>query len=627
MHSFAANPEKTAKLMGVLQSDASFYDKARACQQLGEIGTKEAVQALAPLLSEEHLAAYARSGLEGIADPSAAAALREALKSTKGSLLAGVINSLGAIRDAQAVEPLCQLAGNPDSGVVKESLLALGRVASEASVSYIRQALASGPANSRADAAAAVLISAERLLATGKRDAAAGLYDEVRRATVPVPYRIGATRGAILARASNQVEFLVEQLRSEELIVRNAALLTIREIPSEKLADALISEIKTADPEFRLQLLKALVDCPCPQAAKAIRAEIDNNNPEIQKWALANLHRVGGVPEAKALLQWLAENKPETPLAMESLAQMEGSQIDDLILEALPSAGSAAMRVNLIRLLQARNVTKACAALLKLSADASAEVGMAAARALNVVASPADLAALIALVKESKSDAIRNALENTVCSVCSRSGPMGADAILTELKQSKETINSWIRILITLAYPKALPSIIETLKDSNETIADNTAVQLARWPNPTPVEELFTMVDKNATLRNHAWASAVKLVTAAAEERQCEDSKLAGWFRHAQATARTVEEKRLVVSGLAFLKHKDAFTLLMQYREDPALNREAMLAIVQIAPSLAKSSPSCELKEGLEKLASTATDATIARKAREIADSIPASKP
>src|SRR5215475_587302 len=90
----AADAEKTKSLIAVLQSDASFYEKARACQRLGESGTREAVPVLAGLLRDPKLNAYARSGLEGISDPSSAAALGEAARTLKGPLLSGVVNSL-----------------------------------------------------------------------------------------------------------------------------------------------------------------------------------------------------------------------------------------------------------------------------------------------------------------------------------------------------------------------------------------------------------------------------------------------------------------------------------------------------------------------------------------------------
>ena len=110
------NADKTRKLVAVLQSNAPLFDKARACQQLGEFGGREAVPALAALLADEHLSAYARSGLEGIPDPSAAEALRSAAATLKGNRLAGVVNSLGVLRDAQAVGLLRKLADDPALG-------------------------------------------------------------------------------------------------------------------------------------------------------------------------------------------------------------------------------------------------------------------------------------------------------------------------------------------------------------------------------------------------------------------------------------------------------------------------------------------------------------------------------
>ena len=117
----ADSSEKTRKLIAVLQSDAGLYEKARACQELGETGDRTAVPALAQSLTDPHLSAYARSGLEGIPDPSASAALRKAADVLQGPLLAGVINSLGVLRDEKAVPLLSKLAGNSD--VAKEALI------------------------------------------------------------------------------------------------------------------------------------------------------------------------------------------------------------------------------------------------------------------------------------------------------------------------------------------------------------------------------------------------------------------------------------------------------------------------------------------------------------------------
>jgi hypothetical protein len=61
--------EKEQKLIAVLQSDAAPQEKAIACKRLAVYGTKDAVPALAALLSNEQLASWARIALEAIPDP------------------------------------------------------------------------------------------------------------------------------------------------------------------------------------------------------------------------------------------------------------------------------------------------------------------------------------------------------------------------------------------------------------------------------------------------------------------------------------------------------------------------------------------------------------------------------
>ena len=87
-------------LIAILQdANAPTFSKAKACQRLAVIGTAASVPALAGLLGDETLNLYARFGLEGIGDPAADAALREAAAKLTGRQLVGVLNSIGQRRD------------------------------------------------------------------------------------------------------------------------------------------------------------------------------------------------------------------------------------------------------------------------------------------------------------------------------------------------------------------------------------------------------------------------------------------------------------------------------------------------------------------------------------------------
>lgn len=185
--------------LAVLASDAGLQEKARACQELGDFGGPKSVAPLAALLNTEHLADYARSGLEGIKDPSAGRALRKALPTLEGRFLAGAVNSLGVRREIAAVPELQKLALDPKRGVAEEAVASLGLIANRDAAKTLQQVLASGPAELRVAAAHAALVAAAQLAKDGQVAGARELLDSIVKALPP---------GQLATVAQNQIAAL-----------------------------------------------------------------------------------------------------------------------------------------------------------------------------------------------------------------------------------------------------------------------------------------------------------------------------------------------------------------------------------------------------------------------------------
>jgi len=252
------DPARSQELLKVLQSDGGLYEKARACQQAGEFGTAALVPALAALLDDAKLSAYARSGLENIPDPSAAAALRSALSHLTGDPLRGVINSLGVLRDESAVDALIKLTADRNRAVAGETLLALGRIADRKSVDALLAALGTAPAERRADAAAGALLAAQRQLELGRTEIAKELYDALCAMELPAVYRAGAQCGAIAARRTEGTAFLIAQLTAADAVTRRAARLAAQDYPEREVVAAISAALNRATPEQQLCLQEAL---------------------------------------------------------------------------------------------------------------------------------------------------------------------------------------------------------------------------------------------------------------------------------------------------------------------------------------------------------------------------------
>ena len=179
------------------EAGSSEFQKAKACQRIGELGAKEAVPALAALLPDPHLGAYARYGLEPIVDGSADDALRAALPKLKGTQLIGVINSIGKRRDAKASPALARMINDPDPDVARAAAAALGSIGGESSAKTLQEALGRTKGMTRMAVADACLVCAERLLAANARDQALALYAHLSRPEIPSPVRLGAMQAII----------------------------------------------------------------------------------------------------------------------------------------------------------------------------------------------------------------------------------------------------------------------------------------------------------------------------------------------------------------------------------------------------------------------------------------------
>ena len=76
----------------------------------------------------------------------------------------------------------------------------------------------------------------------------------------------------------------------------------------------------------------------------------------------------------------------------------------------------------MIRLLASRSATNAVTELLKQAAGSEVKVSVAALNALQSLAGPGELPALLALTKDAKDAAVRGAAESAVVGACTKAG-------------------------------------------------------------------------------------------------------------------------------------------------------------------------------------------------------------
>ncbi len=576
----------------MLQSDAAPFDKAQTCQRLARIGTKEAVPALAALLADERLNSYARFGLEPIPDPSVDDALRDALGKLRGRLLAGVINSIGVRRDVKAVGALTKLANDPASDVAPEALAALGQIATSEATATLQRALASRSAAVRGAAADACLVSVDRLLAQNKREESVRLCDAVRRANVPRPCRVAATRGAILARQSGGLPLLLEQLKADDNDLFGVALRTSRELPGGDVTRSLIAEMVGLSPARQVLLIRAIGDRQDAAALPAMRKRAAGGPKEIRLAAIHVLGQMGDASAVTVLLEMAVSGEPVLAQAAQaSLRMLRGSEVNAAVLRHLDH-GDPRARALLLDLVAQHAIASALPTVLKAADESNEQVRLAAIGALGRIISLKEIAVLtnrlLAAQSPQETTAVQEALKVACLRATDRDACAGKllDCLPSAPMASKRFL---LELLGSVGGARSLKGVSAAAEDASADLQDAATRVLGEWMSADAAPELLRLAKTlgNDKLRIRALRGYIRIV------RQMSlpaEQKLA-MCEAAFAAAQRDEERRLVLAVFSRVASAQAISRIVPHLANPALAEDAAAAALAVGEKIVQTDP------------------------------------
>jgi HEAT repeat protein len=602
--------DKQRKLIAILKSDAPPQDKAIPCKQLAIYGDKDAVPVLAPLLANKDLASWARIALQAIPGPEADAALREALPKLQGNLLIGVMNSIGVRRDAKAVDGLAGKLTDGDVEVVAAAAAALGNIGGSQAAKALNQAFSSGREETRSAVAEGVIVCAERFLADGKFAEATALYDTVRKAEVPRQRRLEATRGAILARQSNGLPLLLEQLRSPDRVESGMALRTARELKGREVTEAIGAEMDRAGSDRQVMLLLALADRIDDAVFPRLLQAAEKSSKPARVAALGLLDRFGNVSAVPVLLNAAADTDADVARpAKATLTRMEGKPVDAALLSRLPSASGKTRQV-IIELAALRRMEAAVPAILPSVKDADPGVRRAALATLSTLGSEQQVGDLVGLLSNTQDADDREAIERALTAICGRSGTRSLTHVLPLTKNKDSELRKIaLRALATMGGPDALAAVNKAVEDRDESVQDEAVGTLATWPNNWPedaavAEPLLGLV-KSGKKRSYQVQGARGYLLYVQENKKLSNADKLSAIDNLLPLLKQPQEKRLAISTLGSIPTAGALESLAALAADPAVAEEACLAIVNVATAKSLEGTS---KEARQKALQTALD-------------------
>lgn len=589
--SFAAEQsraEKQRELIAILKSDAPPQDKAVPCKQLAVFGDKEAVPALAPLLSIKDLHSWARIALENIPGPEADAALREAMGKLEGNMLIGVINSIGIRRDAKAVDALASKLDDSNPEIVGASAAALGNISGSKAASALSSALPKASKQTVSYIAEGMIVCAEQFMNDGKYSDATKLYDAVRKADVPKQRWLEATRGAILARRSDGLPLLIEQLRSPERLEFGMALRTARELKGEAVTKALAVEMGRTGSDREVMLLLAISDRNDSEVFPILLNAAEKKNKGARAAALALLDRFGNVSAVPVLLSAAAEPDEEinTP-AKATLTRMEGKAVDDALLKQLPNATGKKRQV-LIELAALRRIEGAVPAVVPAVKDSDPGVRRAALATLSALGTEQHIGNLVTLLMSTKEAAERESIEQALTAIAGRAGAASLKHIAPLSKSDDPELRTTaLHAYATVGGSEALAAVSKAVDDTDESVRDAAVGTLATWPNNWPddstvAEPLMNLI-KSGKKRAHQVQGVRGYLLHIQENKKLSNPDKVAAIDSLLPLLKQSTERKLAVSALGNIPTGKSIQSLSTLATDPALAEEANLAIVTVA--------------------------------------------
>ena len=375
-------------------------------------------------------------------------------------------------------------------------------------------------------------------------------------------------------------------------------------------------------------MIGALADRGDPAALPAITAAAKGTNAGIRKTALQAVGKLGDVSSVGFLVEVAAggASSEEKAAAMNSLGLLAGDGVDDAIAKSMQNS-QPTVRAELIRVLSDRNAVDAVTALLAEAAEPESEVRRAAFKALSRLAGEKDLPSLVRLLVTIRDDSIRRNAERAVAAVSRRITDENkrADVVLAAQKAQKRVAArcSLLRVLGGIANGKALVTLAIASKTADLVVSDTAVRALAKWPDGTAAGILLEVYSqtKNDVHRLLSLRGFVRLLALPAGSRSAQDTL--EMCRRAMSLTRNLQEKKLMLSGLANIADPEALTIVEPFLQDETIRAEAAMATIRIARAIARTHPE-QAMTAMNKLLAVSQSRSLRKQAKEIIRNIEA---
>ncbi|MDQ0289985.1 ThuA domain-containing protein [Oligosphaera ethanolica] len=591
------------RLAALLRPASSSDLRCIALRQLSRIGGDSEIPAIASQINaagdDEHgscstMALYALQRLPGaIADQALIAALPKA-----GAQSAAVAAVLGYRQTRAAVPAISKLLTEPEHAAAAAA--ALGQIGGSDAARALIAALAPSAAP------LPVLLGLIELIDSISGDEQAAVAQAVLDHPAATPsLRGSAIIGLSQARGNAALPVIHNALRSDDLRLQRAAAEALVDLPEALATSA--AQLNDLPPGAAALVIGAIAKARATALEDLVIQAMSHDNDDISNAAIDAVAACGSAKAVRPLADLASNGDAKQNRARRSLAFLNAAGVDDAIRTlAADNSLPEKVRAELFGAMGSRIDRASIAMLLQAAKDDNKAIRKEAIAALAIVANVSDSTALIDLIAAVDSAADRTRLEGILVAVNRRAADPAATPALLAAALGKNppapTRIAFLNAMGKLAHADSLPLIITDTRSDDAGVKRAAILALCDWPDTTPLANLQTLSrDQQASLAHRVLAlRGYARMLAMPSKRPMRDTL--AMYREAFDLVQGPQEKQSLLKGLGDLIHPDAMKMALDFRKDPDLSNEAVIAATKIMNGLSGASMKLKASHGTNSL-------------------------
>ncbi|HTN05086.1 family 16 glycoside hydrolase [Agriterribacter sp.] len=554
--------------------------------QLEHVGKDDAVAYLKNYLHDERLSDAASRALATIHTEAANNALLQALPGAAGNAQLSLVQALGHTRFAAAVPQVTALAKSNDPSVTKVALYALARTGDPSSLKLLNAAAAkSGYSYDVTDATSSYLLYLNCLAATGHTNEAQKAANTLlKKASGQVYTRTAALQLLTDIQGPNSMDLLTKAMKDKDAEYREAALKFARPYLTEANSAQWIATFNKAGNGAKAGILNLFGDKAISAALPLALQSLQSGDAGVRLAAIAAAAKIGQQEALPPLLNVLKNGNAEEIAAVKTaLLSTKGDKLVPGVSEALETA-SPAGKAALIEILGERGARGKAKEVLAFVNNPDPAVSQSARTALKNMVSPVQLPQLTALLLSAKNNNdISDMQELLVAALSMMKNPEQASAVIIAREKSApaDKKSLFYNVLAGIGSKKGLNTVLDAFSGGNAQTKGAVIAALSNWKGGLATTQLYQVLEQEG--KGTAAPEAVEgFIRQISISDNTGDQKLI-LLRNAMDFAGTADQKKKILGQVGKCNTLPALLYAGTFLDDPALQRQAGNAVVDIA--------------------------------------------